>query len=98
MVQTPSTWVPAEPDLESILSSHKHPLEDLAEGRVPALVIRSAWDPSFCQQLVQRLVEEELLYDPRRPIPEKFQEQIKDRCEEMPVAVELNEIGSYKVF
>ena len=27
-----------------------------------------------------------------------FQEQIKDRCEEMPVAVELNEIGSYKVF
>lgn len=76
MAQTPSTWVPAEPDLESILSSHEHPLEDLAEGRVPALVIRSAWDPSLCQQLVQLLVEEELLYDPRRPIPAKFQEQI----------------------
>jgi len=27
-----------------------------------------------------------------------FQEKIKDRCEEPPVAVTLNEIGSYRVF
>jgi hypothetical protein len=28
----------------------------------------------------------------------EFQKEIKDRCEVPPVAVELNEIGSYKVF
>ena len=27
-----------------------------------------------------------------------FQAEIKDRCEEPPVAVELNEIGSYRFF
>ncbi len=27
-----------------------------------------------------------------------FQEGIKDRCEEPPVAVELTEVGSYRVF
>lgn len=28
----------------------------------------------------------------------EFQKEIKDRCEVPPVAVELNEIGSYKIF
>ena len=32
------------------------------------------------------------------PAFQKFQEQIRDRCEELPVAVDLNEIGSYRIF
>lgn len=27
-----------------------------------------------------------------------FQKDIKDRCEELPVAVDLNEVGSYRMF
>ena len=27
-----------------------------------------------------------------------FQSEIKERCDELPVAIELNEIGSYRIF
>ena len=32
------------------------------------------------------------------PAFKSFQSEIKDRCEEPPVAIELNEIGSYRFF
>jgi hypothetical protein len=65
-------WRLAEPDLETIFASYSQPLEALAQGEVPALVIRNAYPAERCQGLVSRLVAEELLYDPRQPIPEKF--------------------------
>ena len=35
-------WIPIEPDLKTILAQHPHPLNDLAEGRIPAVIMRRA--------------------------------------------------------
>jgi len=73
-MQTIKTWAIAEPDLETILADHLRPLEELAAGELPAVVIRRAYPPPSCARLVERLIREELLYDPRQPVPEKFLE------------------------
>jgi len=65
-------WKTSEPDLETIFAQHQQPLESLAAGDVPALVIRKAFSLQSCQRLIERLIAKELLYDPRKPIPEKF--------------------------
>ena len=67
-----NNWIPSEPDLTTILAQHPQPLEALAAGDVPALVIRQAFPVESCQRLVERLIAKELLYDPRKPIPQKF--------------------------
>lgn len=69
---TNSNWSLAEPNVQSILREYDSPLDALAAADVPALVIRNAFPQSECQSLVDRLVEEELLYDPHQPVPEKF--------------------------
>lgn len=68
------SWQLVEPDLESILQKHPRPLDDLAAGIVPAVVLRGAYPQGKCRALVQRLIDEELLYDPRKPVPQKFLE------------------------
>lgn len=70
-----NAWQCAEPDVASILALYERPLESLAAADVPALVIRNAFGQQNCQSLVDRLVEEEHLYDPRKPVPQKFQDQ-----------------------
>ena len=69
---TVSNWKISEPDLATIFAQHPKPLDALAAGDVPALVIRQAFSLSSCQRLIERLITRELLYDPRQPIPEKF--------------------------
>ena len=71
-MSTVHDWQLAEPNLQTILAAYAQPLESLAKGDVPALVIRNAYPPARCQQLVARLIAEDLLYDPRLPIPDKF--------------------------
>jgi hypothetical protein len=70
-----SNWMPIEPDLNTARAKFERPLEELAAGRIPALVIRQAWPAKNCSELIQRLIDEELLYDPDLPIPAKFQKQ-----------------------
>jgi len=74
----PSTapWTAAEPDLPTIFERDPRPLDALAAGEIPAIVLRRAWPPEACRELVQRLIAEELLYDPHQPIPEKFRPQV----------------------
>lgn len=67
-------WIAAEPDVESILAQHASPLDALAAGDTPALILRGAFPREACEQLIELLVDEELLYDPRQPVPEKFLE------------------------
>ena len=69
-----SNWSVSEPDLESIFSDHTSPLDALAAGDVPALVLRQAFPPAACERLVERLIATQLLYDPHQPIPERFSE------------------------
>ena len=67
-----NNWTPLEPDLATIFDQHPQPLEALAAGDPPAVVIRQAFPLHSCQQLVERLIAKELLYDPCEPIPPKF--------------------------
>lgn len=69
-----SNWSVSEPDLESILRDHPSPLEALAAGDVPALILRQAFPRAACERLVARLIATQQLYDPHQPIPEKFVE------------------------
>ena len=66
MPSTPE-WIPVEPNLETILAQHPRPLKDLAEGRIPAVLMRRAFHPEHCTALVRRFYERGLLYDPRTP-------------------------------
>ncbi|MEZ6060979.1 MAG: hypothetical protein R3C19_11505 [Planctomycetaceae bacterium] len=69
---TDDNWTILEPDIESILSANPEPLESLAAGDVPAVVIRSAFAADSCRELVGRLVDRGLLYDPAQPVPDQF--------------------------
>jgi len=68
-------WSPVEPDLETARSCCERPLEEIASGRVPAVVLRQAWSPQNCSDLVERLIGEGLLYEAGKPVPPRFQKQ-----------------------
>lgn len=72
---TTQQWTLAEPDLNTVLQNYPLPLEELASGTIPAIVLRKAFSPAACEALIERLNKNELLYDPRKPIPEKFLEE-----------------------
>lgn len=67
-----ANWIPIEPDIESVISQCDHPLDELAAGRIPAVILRNAWSADSCANLMNRLISKELLYDRTKPIPEKF--------------------------
>jgi len=67
-----STWSISEPNLASIFRDHPQPLDALASGNVPALVLRQAFPRAACERLVERLIATDLLFDPQLPIPDKF--------------------------
>lgn len=70
-----SSWKPVEGDLEEVLASCAEPLDALARGEIPAIILRAAYPVPACRQLVARLIERELLFDPARPVPEKFRRE-----------------------
>lgn len=65
-------WTSAEPDLGSVLERLDRPLEALALGEVPAIVLRGVLDPSSCSSLVDKLIDGEHICDPRKPVSGKF--------------------------
>jgi hypothetical protein len=67
-----TSWKLLEPDLPEILRRRSHPLDALASGEVPAVVLRGAYPVECCERLYRKLIAEELLYDPALPVPEKF--------------------------
>jgi hypothetical protein len=69
---THSTWTPVEPDLNAALARFEFPLDELAAATIPAIVLRGAFPEAACRALVDRLIAEDLLYDPRQLVPEKF--------------------------
>ena len=75
LMTTQSDWKIAEPDMAAILDRHSRPLEELAAGKTPAIVLRSAYPEQACRQLIERLTQDELIYDPRQPTPEEFRAQ-----------------------
>jgi hypothetical protein len=62
-------WQPVEPDLAAAFRVHERPLDALAAAEVPAIVLRGAYPRDLCERLYHKLLAEELLYDPARPVP-----------------------------
>ncbi len=67
-----SAWAIVEPDLNTIFARSGQPLDDLAAGTIPAIVLRRVISEDDCRALVDHLIAEDLLYDPRQPVPAKF--------------------------
>lgn len=57
-------WAPAGPDLESVLARHPDPPRALAEARIPAILLRRAFDPAQCDGLIRRFIDRGLMPDP----------------------------------
>jgi hypothetical protein len=68
----PRPWTPIEPDLAAALRSSPEPLQALAAGEAPAIILRGAYPRESCKALMARLIARGLLYDPRLPVPEEF--------------------------
>ena len=60
-------WLPVEAEsVDEIVARFPRPLEELAEGRIPAFIIRQAYNAGHCAALVERFYELGHLYDPRQ--------------------------------
>jgi len=59
-----SSWQPAEPDVNAVRAAYADPLQALAAGEIPAIILRQAYAPDQCAGLVQRFVRWGLMRDP----------------------------------
>ena len=62
----PHEWTPAEGSPQEILKKYPKPLNALVSGEVPAIVLRQAFNPDHCADLVERLYERGLAYEPHQ--------------------------------
>ena len=60
-------WQIAEPTISDVYQNDARPLDALAAGDIPAIVLRGHVPASDCRQLVERCIEQKLLYDPQEP-------------------------------
>ena len=61
-------WPALQPDVSTILAAEPYPVDRLAAGDVAALIVRQAFPADDCAALVERLIDEELMFagdDPR---------------------------------
>ncbi|MCP3696574.1 MAG: hypothetical protein GY917_30545 [Planctomycetaceae bacterium] len=68
------TWPVIDETAPVTPTDNSSPLEALAAGEIGAIICRDAFTQADCQSVVRQLVSEELLYDPEKPIPDKFRE------------------------
>lgn len=61
-------WVPVGPDLGEVLSAEPDPLQALSEARIPAILLRRAYDPEHCRGLIRRFIDRGLMRDPDAPV------------------------------
>jgi hypothetical protein len=64
MIAAAESWTPAGPDLSSVLARYPEPLAALAEARMPAIILRRAYDPAQCAGLIRRFIDRGLMPDP----------------------------------
>ena len=63
-MKTLKTWKPFEGDIAEIQQQFPLPLIALAQGEVPALVLRGAYKPKHCSSLIDRFYERGLVNNP----------------------------------
>ena len=57
-------WEPTGPTIKSVLNDYPDPLLALSKAEMPAIVLRQAYDPQQCQDLIQRFTDWGLMRDP----------------------------------
>jgi hypothetical protein len=50
--------------MKSVLAHYSDPLRALAEGQIPAILLRRAFDPEQCDGLIRRFIDRGLMPDP----------------------------------
>ena len=70
-----SKWTPIEICAQAENEPKKSPLSELANGSIPAFIIRRAFSAENCQKTIELLTDRDLLFDPTKPIPQKFIDQ-----------------------
>ena len=48
-----NSWLPAEPDLETICKTYSNPIYSLSQAEIPAIILRNAYSPEQCSGLQQ---------------------------------------------
>jgi hypothetical protein len=61
-------WLPAGPDMASVFAKYDDPLRALSEARIPAILLRRAYEPEQCAGLIRRFIERGLMPDPEEHI------------------------------
>ena len=67
-LQNPAKWEPIDVDaanVDAIFASESDPLGAVAEGRVPAVIIRGAFSARQCSSIIQMFIERGLMRDPK---------------------------------
>ena len=62
-------WVSVEGNVKTITDQFEQPLGSLSGAEIPALVLRRAYRPEQCPDLVRRFIERGLMRDPEAPVP-----------------------------
>ena len=69
-----TTWPVIDEASPLTPASGQMPLEALAQGEIGAIICRQAMKPGDCANVISQLVQEDLLYDPSQPVPERFRD------------------------
>ncbi len=56
-------WLPAEPNLKTVLKNYQDPVYSLSQAEIPAIILRNAYSPEQCQGLIDRFTNMGLLRD-----------------------------------
>ncbi len=67
-----SAWIPVELSPRPSRRGGTDHLRSLARAEVPAVVFRAAYPQPACAELVERLIANDLAYDPAAPTPDRF--------------------------
>lgn len=69
-----TTWPVIDEASPITPASGQMPLEALAQGEIGAIICRQAMKPGDCANVISQLVQEDLLYDPSQPVPQRFRD------------------------
>jgi hypothetical protein len=58
-----NSWLPAEPDLETICKTYSNPIYSLSQAEIPAIILRNAYSPEQCSGLINRFTNMGLMRD-----------------------------------
>jgi hypothetical protein len=62
-LETTAAWQPLEGTLTEVLARMPEPFPALAEGRIPAVIIRGGYPPEQCRAVVRRLFESDSIVE-----------------------------------